>query len=1556
MDALDYAQKRLEISKITSENELYQQKLEEYIAEYNKRIADDRAHAERMAQMGQNNSAQTTYSSVPCAPFRPQEEGIDDFFNRFENFYTRHATPEGEWGDRLVDLLPPTEFQITQTLPPTLQKNYKDVRDALLNAHAITSSKRKVEFKQCVPGTNDNGRMFVYRLQHLLTAWLNSSKVPTTYEGLYNHCILDRALEVLPTHVSAYVRDQGATKPDEIATAIDKYLEARPNTTLFGLCKPAPKSTPQPNRREALHRSNSYTPRPVRALEPTPQRGVPAARFPNHYPQQNRYQSPYPSAYRQYPVTPTRPTTPAGPTTVTPRPSMPRPMQNTHRRTTAEAQTTGCDYHGPNARHDTQSCRSAPYHRHPSNSMTPPRPTPEVRSTSSHSPQAHVLTVEEESQPEYHASPQYYYEDPYADVPTVSENDLPPAQCLHAATAPTRGILKTCSGILEGQDVTVLLDSGADCAFVARKLVNPDTFTGQTMRTRCASGVIPGCPVAPVTFECPYFPKSFINAVVLENPPYDVMLGKIPGTHRFEEPPPSEATLAKEALGFLEEEPEDVPTCGVTTRSQSTNQDTPGDTITEASPINSEFGLPSRDELIKDQAECPTLEQPRDKAKRGSEVAHKRGALTTYVYKDNVLHRRTLEGGSVHDQLVVPLKLRPQLLHLAHENPLSGHFHVAKTLARLQKVFSWPQIKSDVERHVQSCRTCQTHAPSRPPKAPLGTIALSTEPFSRVSIDLVGPLSPASSDGHRYVLTLVDQATRYPDAIALRHIDSKTVAEALLEMFSHIGFPRELTSDNGTQFTSQMFEEFLQLLGTEHRRTPPYHAQSNGLVERFNGTLKNMLRKLTTERPRDWNKHLPALLFAYRDAPHSATGLSPFELIYGHNVRGPLSLVKELWTSPQLLTEEERETHQYITSLRERLTETCALACTRLKMAHSKSKLRFDKRARLRRLSKGDEVLIFLPTSPKKLLMQWKGPYKVRDRLGLYTYSIDINGQTKTYHINLLRKFNRRDVIPSTSDVATTEPDALEEATSTSESNDVDDPTNLSCHVLDTLQEVHVSVAVALESPDDLVLDNQDPSIPSKAKEDFNDCTLGDSLSDTQRQELKTILEQASSQLSDIPSLTPTLQHEIHLIDPSDFKLQHSYPIPYALEDTLKAELEKWEGMGIVEKSTSQYCSPLLAVRKKDGSHRFCLDCRQLNMQTKVDQEPISDPQQIFSQLADAQWFSKLDLAAGYWQVPLSKEARPLTAFRTRHGLYQFCVMPFGLVNAPATFSRLMRRVLEGLPNLYCYLDDVLIATKNWEEHLECLRLLFEALAKHNLHAKPSKCEFGQTTLTYLGHNLSRGECRPLNDRVTAISQVQPPKNKTQLRSFLGSLGYYQRFIKNYSELTQPLTQFLRKSSPENIPWTDTTIDLFDTLRKILTKEPVLQLPDMARSFTLQTDASNVGLGAVLLQPNRRDMRLLSPVAYASRLLKPAEKNYSTIEKEGLSVYWALQKFHLYLYGRVFTLKTDHRPLLYLNQADKLNPRLKRWAIYIGLYRFKAEHIPGSENHLPDLLSRTPII
>lgn len=1094
--------------------------------------------------------------------------------------------------------------------------------------------------------------------------------------------------------------------------------------------------------------------------------------------------------------------------------------------------------------------------------------------------------------------------------------------------------------------MTVLLDTGSDSIFVARRLVKPSAITSSTIPVRTAAGVVPDCPVAKACFSCPYYPGGLSAVILLDDPPYDVLLGEVPGTHKFSEPPPPPP---------VPELPEDrVPTssgdaegiAAVTTRSQhrlnearARNPEAPN-----LGPVSPLLQV-DRTRLAALQRDCSSLSTAHERARDGREIAMAKG-IGTYFYKEGLLYQRLLQEGETSERLVIPRDLREELLKVAHENPFSGHFSTMKTATRLQRDFYWPRLTDDVRNHCTSCTICQTTTNKRPAKASLGTPGIATEPFAHVCIDLIGPLKPVSSEGHRWILTLVDQATRYPDAVPLRHIDSATVSQALLGMFSHFGFPQTLTSDNGAQFTSEMFAEFLGQLGTEHQRTPPYHAQSNGLVERFNGTLKQILRKLCAERPKDWHRQIPAVLFAYRDANHAATGFSPFELVFGHRVRGPLTVVKEallastsLADDPPPDEETTRALARRVIDMKDKLRETCRLARQGLQEAQGKHKFYFDKKSRDRVLQEEDKVLIFLPTEASKLTMTWKGPGIVRKRIDRTIYEVELNKRTTRYHINHLRKFEERERHqPPAADGEETPP-----TLTTPKPAD---------GAFDEVTEAFAAVAIAVEDPAEPAYSTLDPCVPDGSSLAAECPILNPNLGPDRVEALEALTDAYQEVFSNTPGLTQTLSHHIKLRDDYAVRLQHSYPIPLALESTLRTELDKWLELGVVEPSRSPYCSPLLAVRKKDGTHRFCLDCRQLNAQTVFDGEPIADPQKIFAEIAQARYFSKLDLTSGYWQVPMNEDSKPLTAFRTRFGLYQFTVMPFGLVNAPATFSRLMREVTADLNHTHCYLDDLLVATSTWEEHLEALEALLKALRRHGLKAKPSKCELGLQELTYLGHRVGGGTYTPLPDRVEAIANLPLPRTQKQLRSFLGSVGYYDQFVPRYADLRGPLDKLLTKGSPDVIAWDPQTIKSFETLRDVLLKDPVLQLPDGELPYTLQTDASDTGLGAALLQPCLRDPRKLAPVAFASRTLKGPERNYSTVEKEALAIFWALQKFHIHLYGREFRLRTDHRPLLYLGQSDRLNPRLKRWALLIGLYRFKSEYIPGAENHLPDLLSR----
>lgn len=266
---------------------------------------------------------------------------------------------------------------------------------------------------------------------------------------------------------------------------------------------------------------------------------------------------------------------------------------------------------------------------------------------------------------------------------------------------------------------------------------------------------------------------------------------------------------------------------------------------------------------------------------------------------------------------------------------------------------------------------------------------------------------PASERGYRYILTVVDHASRYPEAVPLKNIQAETVAEALLDIYSRVGLPEEVLSDLGTQFVSEVMGEVCRLLRVRQMTTTPYHPMCNGLVERFNGTMKQMLKRLCNEQPKEWDRFLNALLFAYREVPQESTGFSPFELLYGRTVRGPMQILRELWTGGGEQGE-TKNSYQYVVDLRERLERTLEIAQESVGRAQRRHKRRYDRRAKVRRLEEGDEVLVLLPTNHNKLLMQWKGPFRVVEVVGLNDYRIQVKGRVRTYHINLLKQYTRR--------------------------------------------------------------------------------------------------------------------------------------------------------------------------------------------------------------------------------------------------------------------------------------------------------------------------------------------------------------------------------------------------------------------------------------------------------------------------------------------------------------------------------------------------------------------
>lgn len=245
-------------------------------------------------------------------------------------------------------------------------------------------------------------------------------------------------------------------------------------------------------------------------------------------------------------------------------------------------------------------------------------------------------------------------------------------------------------------------------------------------------------------------------------------------------------------------------------------------------------------------------------------------------------------------QLVVPQAVRNTILSLSHSVPWAGHLGKHKTTARILHHFYWPGLHKDVAQFCRSCPQCQITSPKMPSRAPLQNMPIIGTPFERIGMDIVGPVERSKS-GHRYMLVVNDYATKYPEVFPLKNIKAKTVAFCLVQFFSRVGYPREILTDQGTNFMSTLLKQVYQLLGIRSLRTTAYHPQTDGLTERFNQTLKQMLRKFVNNTGTDWDQWLPYLLFAYREVPQASTGFSPFELLYGHEVRGPLSLLREIW-------------------------------------------------------------------------------------------------------------------------------------------------------------------------------------------------------------------------------------------------------------------------------------------------------------------------------------------------------------------------------------------------------------------------------------------------------------------------------------------------------------------------------------------------------------------------------------------------------------------------------------------------------------------------------------
>jgi len=435
-------------------------------------------------------------------------------------------------------------------------------------------------------------------------------------------------------------------------------------------------------------------------------------------------------------------------------------------------------------------------------------------------------------------------------------------------------------------------------------------------------------------------------------------------------------------------------------------------------------------------------------------------------------------------------------------------------------------------------------------------------------------------------------------------------------------------------------------------------------------------------------------------------------------------------------------------------------------------------------------------------------------------------------------------------------------------------------------------------------------------------------------------------------------QAKIHVNDDTTPIFYQARQVPYAMRSKVEDELKRLEKETVIESvKYSEWAAPVVPVLKPNGEIRLCGDYKvTVNRVSKLEQYPIPTLDEITTKLAHGSVYHKLDLSHAYAQIELEPESRKYVTVNTIKGLYQYSRLPYGIASAPAIFQRVIESVLCDLPSTAVYLDDILVTGRTVSESLKNLDDVLSRLEDAGLRLKKQKCMFMADTVTYLGHRISKAGIEPVTEKVKAIVQAQPPANVTQLKAFLGLLNYYGRFLKDLSHELHPLHKLLHKDV--KWAWGASQQQCFEKVKSMMVSARVLVHYNPSYPLILQCDASAYGLGCVLshMMPDGFE----HPIGFVSRTLNAAEKNYSQLDKEGASIIFGLKKFHKYVYGRAFTIVTDHKPLIYLFHEEKqipmmASPRLQRWAVIMRAYEYSIEYKPGPEHQNADCFSRLPL-
>ena len=846
-------------------------------------------------------------TSSKLAPFDEGKDNIDAYICRFERLAAHKKWPKATWSDNLSALLKGKELDVYSRLSAEEALDYDKLTTALRKCYQLTEEGFRLKFRTCRPERGEGPVQFAARISGYLERWIDLSNMKKDYESLVDLMLREQFSLSCNKELSVFLKERKCTSIDSMAEAAERYTEA--------------------------HGINSFL--SSSGLKHGNGSGKGSKIY---HTDQRRNDS---SSANSYGKTNNSASSFSGKTT------------------TASGKCYNCDGFGHLARNCPSSRR---------------KPEKTKVATAKCSQNAECVNKCKPINKCLHCSHECSY---VSSCSLEQSKDI--EQSRDKIGMVSRQFVESCDpttkkrpmtrGLVSGQPVMVLRDTGCDTAVVHQSLVQPDQMTNRTQEVQLMDGTLRKYPTANVFLDSSYYTGN-VETIVMDNPVYDCVIGNLQGARDAYDPDPNWTPKLDDANSVKCSISDSNIVGSVETRSMVQNKSKPVkplkilDTISEVKPAD----------LAKAQQEDVSISHLWKKA-RNQDISGK----YKFIIRDGWLLRAPSKDTDTkgNTQLVVPKDYRDRVMKIAHDGLMSGHQGITKTTDKILTQFYWPGLGEDVRHYCRSCDICQrTIQKGKITKVPLGKMPIIDVPFQRIAMDLVGPISPVSDRGKRYILTIVDYATRYPEAVALSTIDTETVSEALLDIYSRVGVPKEVLTDMGTQFTSEVMKEVGRLLSLKQMTSTPYHPICNGLVEKFNGTLKLMLKRLCAERPKDWDRYINSLLFAYREAPQESTGFSPFEILYGRKVRGPLTILRELWTSDKD-NPEVRSTYQYVIDLKEKLSTTCEMVQQALEKSSKRYKRYYDAKAKPRSLQIGDKVLILLPTDNNKLLMQWKGPYPV---------------------------------------------------------------------------------------------------------------------------------------------------------------------------------------------------------------------------------------------------------------------------------------------------------------------------------------------------------------------------------------------------------------------------------------------------------------------------------------------------------------------------------------------------------------------------------------------------